>query len=256
MMCGIMATPKYLPLPPRQTAALIRAISPDRLAMYLSAASGDQDRAVALYLWDRDLAAAMFSDIAILEVALRNALNDALNSTYGPEWYTKDIGLDDRSRAALAAAWNPMPKAIRTQGRLVSRLMFGFWEQLLNTGGYVGKEPQAFKMNYEDLWRAGLSQAFRGGRHEARAAQARFSRDWTSGIVVAVKAIRNRAAHHEPFLLGVPLPGQKDQHGHPLRLSASEAHEKYMQLGRMLDRSLAQWLRKTSTVADLIVARP
>ena len=202
------------------------------------------------------MAVAMFSDIAIVEVALRNALNDALVSMYGPDWYSKDIGLDDRSRAALAAAWNPMPKAIRTQGRLVSHLMFGFWEQLLNTGGYVGKEPQAFKMNYEDLWRAGLSKAFRGGRQEAHAAQARFSRDWTSGIVVAVKAIRNRAAHHEPFLLGVPLPGQKDQHGNPLRLSASDAHERYMQLCRMLDRSLAQWLRKTSTVPDLILAKP
>lgn len=43
----------------------------------------------------------------------------------------------------------------------------------------MGREPQAFKMNYEDLWRAGLSKAVRGGRHEAHAAQARFSRDWT-----------------------------------------------------------------------------
>lgn len=87
-----MAPLRYPPLAPRHTAALIKAISADRLALYQNAAGGDQDRAVALYSWDRDMAVAMFSDIAIVEVALRNALNDALVSMYGPDRYSKDIG--------------------------------------------------------------------------------------------------------------------------------------------------------------------
>jgi hypothetical protein len=135
-------------------AALTRAISRDRLGTYLAAAGSDPIKAVDLYLWDRDLAAAVLADIATLEVALPDALNDELTRVYGPEWYSEDVGFDDRSRGALARAWTYLPKDKRTPGRVVSQLMFGFWAGLIDVGGYAGKEPQAFHMDYEQLWRS------------------------------------------------------------------------------------------------------
>lgn len=89
-------------------AALDRAISPDRFGTNLRAGNGGNGRARELYIWDRDVAAAVLADVAIVEVALRNTMNDALVTMHGADWYTKDIGLDDRSRGKLARAWQDL----------------------------------------------------------------------------------------------------------------------------------------------------
>ncbi|MEZ2189965.1 hypothetical protein [Corynebacterium sp. CCM 9204] len=67
---------------PRGTARE-RSITPARMGIYLAAAQGDGDRVRALYLWDRELAAAFFADLAILEVALRTAMSARLKGWMG-----------------------------------------------------------------------------------------------------------------------------------------------------------------------------
>ena len=192
-----------------EDAALHRAISTDRIGTYHSAAAATGSAVLDLYLWDRDLAAAFLADIAVLEVALRNAIHASLTSYYAnEEWYTLAIGLDDRSSRALAEAWSRLPKSQRSPGRVVARLMFGFWTGLLQAGGYAGTEPQAFKCDYEQLFRSVVHRAFPGGRPEARSEGASFERAWVLEIVSTVNDLRNRAAHHEPLLGGFPLPGK------------------------------------------------
>ncbi len=122
--------------------ALVRAVGPDRFASYLVASGEDRELACRLYVWDRDLAAAFLADIAIVEIALRNSLNHQLMTAHGPEWYTQDIGLDARSRGSLTTAWRRLPKSRRTPGKVVAQLMFGFWTDLLDTGGEISEAPQ------------------------------------------------------------------------------------------------------------------
>lgn len=55
---------------------LSRLISTPRFASFLDNADGDKERAFKLYIWNRDLSVSFLGDIAILEVALRNAMND------------------------------------------------------------------------------------------------------------------------------------------------------------------------------------
>ncbi|HVY11459.1 MAG TPA: hypothetical protein VHB18_15065, partial [Mycobacteriales bacterium] len=151
-------------LSPQERLALENAISPIRLQTYRTAAAAASCDDIELYLWDRDLAAAAIADIAILEVALRNAMNSVLAQLAGqPDWYAVDIGLDNRSLTAVAKAWNEVPAARRTPGRVVAQLMFGFWRNLLEAGGDVGAGPLKRRVHYEDLWRAGLQRAFPGG---------------------------------------------------------------------------------------------
>ena len=120
----------------QERQALIKAISPNRLQTYTTAAAHTGCDVLDLYVWDRDLAAAAMADVAILEVAMRNAMSIALERlARRPDWYTVDIGLDNRSLKAVAKAWSEVPEARRDPGRVVAQLMFGFWRNLLETGG-------------------------------------------------------------------------------------------------------------------------
>lgn len=240
---------------PAERAALLKAVSADRLGTYVAAAkSGDP---LALYLWDRDLAVAVLRDVAILEVALRNAMHAALSTQAGrDDWYAVDIGLDSRSQDAVVAAWSKLPAARRTPGRVVAQLMFGFWRNLLEAGGHAGKGPLQRRCDYELLWRNGLNKAFPGGKADARRAAGHFTRPTTLVTVSAVHALRNRAAHHEPLVDGYPLPGQKDSAGVPVRLTVRDGHGECLKLARLLDRDLASWMGRASRVPALLAVRP
>lgn len=230
--------------------ALDKAVTPIRMGTYLAAAQHDATLARALYVWDRDVAAAFLADVAIVEVALRNAMDERLTANFGPEWYSKDIGLDGPSRSRLAQTWDRLPQGRRTHGHLVAGLMFGFWRGVLEPGGYVGKEPQRFHVSHEGLWNGALSKAFLGGRSLAAAEGAQFTRSWTLGVVSIVQTVRNRAAHHEPFVSGFPLPGQQ------VRLDVQDGHDACLKLAAMLDRNLADWIKSTSALPGLVIAKP
>lgn len=117
-----------------QFEALEAAISVDRLGTYLSETGGDRTLARELYVWDRDVAAAMFADIAIIEVALRNSIHHVLAAHFGERWY--ELGgmpLDWRATTNLQKAWERLPahdranpERPRVSGKLVARLMLGF----------------------------------------------------------------------------------------------------------------------------------
>lgn len=231
-------------------AALNKAITPTRMATYMTCANNDAALAQALYVWDRDVSMSLLADVALVEVALRNALNRQLVNAFGPNWYRQDIGLDDRTRNALAHAWKKLPLEKKTLDNLVSRLMFGFWRDLLSAGGYIGREPQRFQADYEKLWRTALHHAFPGGKALATAECTHFTRTWTLETVTIVHAARNRAAHHEPFITGFPLPGQHS------RVSVEQAHAASLKLAGLLDRNFATTLAALSSIHTVLSARP
>ena len=204
-----------------------------------------------LYLWDRDLAAAALADIAVLEVALRNAMSARLVEIAGrADWYAVEVGLDDRSLRTVAQAWSRLPAQQRTSGRVVAQLMFGFWRGLLERGGHHGDGPLRVRRSYEDLWRGRMHRAFPGARAEAAGAGERFTRTWTLWVVSPVHVLRNRAAHHEPLVNGFPMPGENR------RLSVEDGHQVCLKLARVLDRDLASWLEDHSQLADRLARRP
>lgn len=238
-------------LNPSHRKALVRAISPDRLGTYRAEAARTGRDELTLYVWDRDVAAAAIADVAILEVAMRNAMNAALERRAGrPDWYSVPIGLDNRSLEAVAKAWGEVPRVRRSPGRVVAQLMFGFWRNLLEAGGDVGKGPLKRSVSYEDLWRTELHAAFPGGRSVAAAAGRQFTRTWTLAVVKDVHALRNRAAHHEPILSGIPLPGENR------RITIADGHASCLKLAEMLDRDLADWLRLNSQLTAALKAEP
>ncbi|TWH52617.1 Abi-like protein [Rhodococcus rhodochrous J38] len=251
----------------RRAAALDKAISADRIASYHAAAHGNPTLARQLYVWDRDVAVAILADLAILEVALRNAIHTVLSADHGARWY-ETIPLDDRSQSQIVKAWESLQKQGRkadpadpaTPGWLVAQSMFGTWVNLLDEGSYAGRLPRRQKISYEDLWRTSVHRAFPGVRVEARKdpdPDARPTRTWVHSIAKTVNVLRNRVAHHEPLHNGFPLPGQRSHKNQPSRrLSAREGYDTYMTLARMIDRDLAEWIGHDTTVPDLLLNKP
>lgn len=234
-------------------AALTRLVSADRLGAYQAAAAGYGGDPLELYLWDHDLAAAALGDIAILEVALRNAMTEQLvRRANRPDWYAVDIDLDDRSLSSIKRAWGDIPASRRTPGRVVAQLMFGFWPDLLETGGKIYKDtPRQRQADYEQMWRDGMKDAFPGGRRLARARSEQFGRTWMFDVVKKVHALRNRVSHHEPLVNGMKMPGQQGR-----RLRVAEAHEACILLAKSLDRDLGAWFERNNQMAQIIPLRP
>lgn len=230
--------------------ALASSISVERMGTYQAVSGNDSDFAMRLYLWDRDISTAFLRDLAILEVALRNAMSSQLARKWGDEWFSnQEMPLDDRSLNALSRAWREI-NGPKTAGKLVAQCMFGFWRDLLDKGDHAGKDPRRTRCDYEVLWRGVLDKAFPGGRAQAQQDSRRWNREYALSVVSRVRALRNRVAHHEPLVNGFPFPGQAT------RISIEEAHHDLLKLAAMLDRDLYAFLVGWSRVPELISQRP
>lgn len=199
------------------------------------------------------------ADIAVVEVAMRNAMAAKLAQQWGDRWYADGPMLDKRTGKLLEEAWERIPKAqkenLKTNravtGRLIANLMFGFWANLLDAGGSSGLPAPRDYADHSVLWEPALKKAFKGARAEARKAKAGFDRQWVHAQVKEVNDLRNRVAHHESLVNGYPLAGQNG-----VRRTAAQGHEACLRLARMIDRDLAQWLLATSGVPTLLKLKP
>ena len=137
----------------------------------------------------------------------------ALEQNGTEDWYMAGLQFDDRTQYQIREAWNhltPHQRKNHTHGHLIASLTFGFWRNLLEDGGTIHtKWPDQRRADYEnDLWRKGLDKTFSNGRQYARAVEERWTRKYALDIVKTVHALRNRVAHHEPLVNGIPLPGE------------------------------------------------
>ena len=170
-------------------------LSPPRFQTYLTEAAGDRQRALALYEWNTTMAAAILHDLAHVEVAVRNAYNDALvdhqaglahwtsdemryfpimrkTAKNGRPYDENETPRDQIAYARRSAGIGAPP------GKVVAELMFGFWRYLSISAREV------------PLWRSYLHHGFMTGT----------SRAAVDGPMSRLHRLRNRVAHHEPLL--------------------------------------------------------
>lgn len=216
-----------------QLAAVRTAIGTDRLAAYDTAVDGDDARAVDLYGWNTAVSAALFEDLSVLEVTLRNACHRELkawNAAQGnpSPWYHHPVltpgGMEDVGRARRRVVQGGKPE---TEGRVVAELMFGFW-RLLHSKTYEAT-----------LWTPCLRHAYPSQRPNSRSAvYDRLDR---------LNTLRNRIAHHEPIHSGaIAKTG----------LDIAEMHKALLDLLSWLDDDVQQWVTAYSRVPNLLQTRP
>lgn len=231
------------------------AIPAARIARYDKVCADTDVDGMDLYRWASSVALAVFDDLGHLEVAMRSAMARELAATYGINWYERVEILDEDTLELISEAWQTghLSKldadSIVIHGKLVATLMFGFWVKILGKGGYQGTDEDRSRRIYDTLlWKPALRRAF--------PEVGDFDRSRVEASARRVRSLRNRIAHHEHIIWGVPIAGEQDSSGTPVRLSLTEAHDNLIELAGYVDKGLAGWLMENSRVHTLIEECP
>lgn len=227
---------------------LLSLLTRERLAPYVAQQGGSLGKGLDLYVWNLQLAGAFHEVIAMVEVCLRNALNQQLVARFGPRWFATQGLFDDRMTRALREACRRISGSGMQDldqcdpAKMVSEVTLGTWVQLLEKGGYYSNGDRRERRDYDSLlWRTALHRAFpnsSGRRADVLRLAQRFH------------YLRNRVAHHEPLFKGVPLRGQSG------RVSINDAHDGAVELVGLVSTEARDWVSVRSRVPAVLAERP
>jgi len=215
-----------LPTTAPTPARLLQLLSEPRLSTYVDACGGNLDAVLRLYAWNAAVSAAFWQPLGHVEVALRNAMSDALSKRPGRggvrgSWLDDpDRVLDGRARADIATARRRVRRKRKqpSDAQTISELGFGFWRYLITR-------------RHTALW-PDLASAFPGAPDRRR--------ETVEEPVARLHELRNRIAHHE-------------------RIWSSDLPARYtdvLLVAGYLDAGLPEWIARGCRVPVLLRARP
>jgi hypothetical protein len=196
-----------------------------RFAPYLSEADGDHEHAVALYVWNARVSAAIFETLHHVEVLLRNRIDAQFEPVSGAahpsETWLEDpaiLNVDSRKRVQETIDRIGKDGKTPTRGRVVAGLSFGFWRAL-------------FDRKYNQLWVVHLHRTFPQGSGE---------RAEVAGLMSRLVPFRNRLAHHETII----------------RRPISNHYEEMLRLAELIDPDARAWIESVTRVPEVLAKRP
>ncbi|MER5393246.1 hypothetical protein [Saccharopolyspora sp. NPDC002686] len=157
------------------------------MAPYLAETHGDLDAAFRLYQWNLSVCAAFYGPLHWLEVALRNAMHEALRDHFGTDFWWQKVQLDEQWPGKIANLEAKLKNRFGAVGRtmtaddVVAELNLGFWVSLVSRGRSYDRK----------LWVPALHRAFpnfSAGRSRK-----------LHGELDPVRKFRNRIMHYEPI---------------------------------------------------------
>jgi hypothetical protein len=168
---------------PNASAKLEARLSKSRLAPYIVAAKGDQAFAMKMYLWNARLSKAFLFPLQVVEVAVRNSINEVLAAHFKNTDWIKVLPFQLTSQSMQSyntsgvrlRRVNPNPSS----DDIVAALTFDFWSNL-------------FRVEYDSLWNTPslLGRVF-------PLMPSNFRRSDIQDRVARINWLRNRIAHHE-----------------------------------------------------------
>jgi hypothetical protein len=186
----------------KQELAIKKTLSGQRLSTFEQATSvlPKERGALALYLWNAQVAATMLGGVIltcvtplhVCEVAIRNAVSDAISNEYGPHWPWESAFLGSlpnsgkwNMRQHLASLSSAVPRAAINTGKLVPELNLVFWEKMF-TARFDAR-----------IWTPHLFSVL---PNVPRNLTAHRVRGILSKELEKIRRLRNRIAHHEPII--------------------------------------------------------
>jgi hypothetical protein len=139
---------------PAVLTAVEATMSPARFERYVTAAAGDRNLALRLYVWNARLCEEFYIPLQFTEVAIRNAISWRLSHLYTNHWFdepnfinviperhkTELVGIVAEQKRKRGSAFAP--------DHVVACMSFGFWQNLM--GRHLA----------HIFWRAGVRCSF------------------------------------------------------------------------------------------------
>lgn len=152
-----------------------------RLSTYHKATGGDWSKSKLLYLWNAEISGAFIPILQTLEVAIRNAITEALEQIYGVNWaWHKTFELSLPNNKDQRKPWVEKSTKYRNDtGKIIADMNFIFWQKMFT---------RRFSNN---IWNTHLHNVFPNvGATSIQTLYAELDQ---------IRKLRNRIAHHEPI---------------------------------------------------------
>lgn len=218
-------------------------ISAARLQNYEIACDNDARRALKLYQTNIRISQAFYPLLSLLEVILRNALNEELTTYFSdPDWLiNQQSGFMNHPSLTYTVKKtgakkinfflkNSVAKSITsirhpaTQGKIIADLKFGFWTALFDNTHYSILSGRPIKI-FTNL-------------------PAGCNRNTINKKLIRVREFRNRIYHNEPIIFS------KDTAGNPF-FSLVEANQIYNDIKDFfswLDLDFLEWTKRINNI--------
>ncbi len=218
-------------------AVILDRLSYDRLRSYLDDCDNDPNRALDLYAWNAQIAAAFLEDLGRLEVVLRNRFDEALteltaSAGLSSPWYDQAASFAGRSnRHILKVIAKAKQRAARneeqstTQDSVMTQLGFGFWRFLCSPRYHT------------TLWVPALTAQFPNHSSAGNAARIRAE---VESRMNRLHFLRNRVAHHEAIH----------------RRELADDARLIMELVQWMCLDTYFWMNGLSRIPDVLASRP
>lgn len=195
----------------------------------LRSAAPSYEAALELYAWNTAVSAAFLTPLHICEVVVRNAVADALVSTYGERWPWSPAFL--RSLPDPKHVYSPRrdlvnaTRSTRSTGKAIPELNFIFWQNMFTS------------RHDERIWNAHLLDILPGLDPQTPTS---ISRESVYNDLQQIRLLRNRIAHHEPIF----------------RRNLGDDYSKVLTLIRYRCPITADWLEHNQQVTTVLTSRP
>lgn len=156
-------------------------LSTPRFKIYLDNSGNDFDKAIQLYKLNIELSESFYPILSILEVSLRNAINQKLSEHFkDPFWFKNNLPIDFLPFVSEATQKLTKERKTITADKIVAELNFGFWNRL-------------FSRNYTSILWKPLRVVFQNTPKKIR------KRDTIADSLYRIRTLRNRIYHYEPI---------------------------------------------------------
>jgi hypothetical protein len=211
-------------------AAISAALSTPRMSRYVTTCGNDHARALDLYEWNAEVAAAFMVPMHICEVVLRNAIVGAIEEVYGSNWCARGTAFE-RSLPKPVVGYSPFRdldisrQGQTSAGKVIPELKFMFWVSMVTA------------RHDRRLWIPHIAKFFPALRPTA---DPRDRRRALHARLDEIRKLRNRIAHHEPIY---------DRH-------LLDDYSKVVEVVSWISADVMDWLRSFEKVTALIARRP
>ena len=156
-------------------------LSSPRFNVYFATTNNDFDKAYKLYRSNIELSEAFYPILSVLEISLRNSINETLKIYFNdPYWFKNSLPIEFLPFVSEAIKKLTAQRKIITADRIIAELNFGFWNRLFNR-------------NYTELLWKPLRLIFKNTPKQLR------RRDTIADSLYRVRTLRNRIYHYEPI---------------------------------------------------------